>query len=272
MQQSEDWAPLYRRIFKSDEWLGQKPTTKVVLVWIIGRVRHTDNASTPAGSLDFTLPELCRECEVTTNTARLALDALQTTGFITLSRLRGTRNGTRATIVGASRWLRNVKPAAVVNESMPLFAKAQNLTDENADSDSASLQEGKKDLSSSKRALIQTTDQKLIGWKETIDLFVSLFTEAYGAKPAWRGAADGAQLKRLLSSHGATEVQARLRRLFGGGAPKWLRPPYTFGTFASNFDHLVIAPSGPTTSGARRGGLSPSEIMERAQRFAGGDS
>lgn len=265
MLQSEDWAPLYRRIFASDEWRGQKPTTKVVLVWIIGRVRHTDSLTTPAGSLDFTLPDLCRECELTTNTARAALDALTVTGFLKLSRIK---NGTRATIVTASRWLRNAKPAAVANESMPLFAKAQNLTDENADSDSASLQEEKKDLSSSKKALSQTSSQTLSGYSESIKVFFDLFVEAYNTKPSWRGAADGSQMKRLLLSHGPEEVQRRMRQLFTA-PPKWLRPPYTFGTFVRHFDQLVIAPVGPTTAGARRGGLSPSEIMQRANAMRG---
>lgn len=265
MSQSEDWAPLYRRVLRSNEWVGQKPTTKVVLVWIILRVRHTEGSATPVGSVDCVLSDICTECELTANTVRIALDALEASGFITLGRMR---NGTRITIRGAARWLRNAKQTDVANESTMLAPKAQNLSDESAEFATASLQEEKKDLSSSKRALLQTTDQKLSGYRESSDLFFALFVEAYGSKPAWRGAADGSQLKRLLLSHGPEEVQRRMRQLFEA-PPKWLRPPYTFGTFVRHFDQLVIAPVGPTTSGARRGGLSPSEIMQRANAMRG---
>ncbi len=274
MLPSENWAPLYRRILKSNEWVGQKATTKVVLVWIILRVRHTDNGSTPAGSVDCVLPDICNECELTTNTVRTALAALEESGFITCSRLR---NGTRITILGASRWLRNVKPADDANESWMLRAKAQNVTDENATFDTPSLQEGKEDLSASQRALFPQHDKNLSiaargvgldGYKESIALFFDLFTAAYGAKPAWRGAGDGAQMKRLLASHGSDEVQRRMRMLFEA-PPSWLRPPYTFGTFVRHFDALVIAPAGPTTKGARQGGLSPAQILQQATRMAG---
>ena len=273
MLPSDDWAPLYRRILKSNEWVGQKASTKVVLVWIILRVRHTDG-TTPAGSLDCVLPDICRECELTPNTVRTALTALEESGFISLARWR---NGTRITILGASRWLRNVKPADDANESQMLRSKAQPMTDGSANFDSPSIQEGKKDLSATQRELFRTSAQDLSfvkrgteGHKESVDLFFELFVAAYSTKPAWRGAADGQLLKRLLQSHGVEEVQKRMRRLFSS-PPKWLHPPYTFGTFVRHFDHLVETIAQPTTAGARRGGLSTQEIMARAAQMAGSE-
>ena len=102
----------------------------------------------------------------------------------------------------------------------------------------------------------------MTGYRESIDLFHRLYLEAYKSKPTWR-AAEGAQLKRLLTTHGADEVQRRITNLFRA-PPRWLRPPFTFGTLVKHFDHLVVgAVAGPN---GRRGGMTPAEILAHARR------
>lgn len=69
-------------------------------------------------------------------------------------------------------------------------------------------------------------------------MFTELFREQSGSTPTW-GARQGAQIKQLLSAHGADEVQARMRRLFGGAIASWCRPPYDLSTLVLHADKLA---------------------------------
>jgi len=77
------------------------------------------------------------------------------------------------------------------------------------------------------------------GHREVIADFDARYLAAYGSKPTWTSVA-GAHVKRLLKSHGELEVRRRIANLFDS-PPSWLKPPFDFGTFVSQFDKLVIA-------------------------------
>lgn len=91
------------------------------------------------------------------------------------------------------------------------------------------------------------------GYRESVDLFFLRFEAAYQAKPSW-GQKQGSQLKRLLGSHSAAEVQRRIAILFDS-PPNWLTPPFDFGTLVQHFDKLVVA---SVPRGASSGRIEPS--------------
>lgn len=92
------------------------------------------------------------------------------------------------------------------------------------------------------------------GYTESVSLFFLRFEAAYQAKPSW-GQKQGAQLKQLLKSHPAAEVQRRIAILFDS-PPNWLKPPFDFGTLVQHFDKLVVA---SVPRGASSGRIEPSK-------------
>lgn len=274
--ESEGWAPLYRRIFHSDVWQGQAATTKVVLVWVLGRIRHTETSGTPAGAVDTTLDAIGRECNTTRNTTRNALAALEAVGFLSTTR---TRWGIRVLVSSWRQWLAcdnesnrhaNQRMPAVTNESSSRGRDAQPLTGRSSTVEPPLITEEEEEgrSAASQQQLIRDVQPlsvvPVIGYRETIDDFHGRYLEAYKSKPTWR-AAEGMQLKRLLATHGAEEVQRRIAVLFTA-APRWLRPPYTFMTLVKNFDALVVSSTAGNVA-QHRGGLSPAEVMDLARRM-----
>lgn len=84
-----------------------------------------------------------------------------------------------------------------------------------------------------------------------IAAYVDRYEHATGAKPRITGRT-GAEVKALLTSHGADEVIRRLEVLASGAGPEWLYrdgSPWDFGTLVSQFDKLARAaapvPRGP---------------------------
>lgn len=98
------------------------------------------------------------------------------------------------------------------------------------------------------------------GYAETVELFYSRFQFAYGSKPSW-GQKQGAQIKNLLKSHGATEVQRRIAILFDS-PPSWLKPPFDLGTLVQHFDKLVVASVGVARGTGRIEPKQPDEYPE----------
>lgn len=70
-----------------------------------------------------------------------------------------------------------------------------------------------------------------------VAMFDERYTERYGGRPTW-GAKQGAQVKRLLGSHGLEECARRLRVMFDS-PPDWLKEPYDLGTLVQHFDKFV---------------------------------
>lgn len=278
MSSDRSWAPLYRRVLTSDVWRGQQSSTKVVFVWIVLSIRHADGV-TPAGSVDTSLERIAYETELSRRCVMNALKALVDVGFITATK---HRNATRLTVIRHADWLRANQPADVTNESSRLAAIGRKVHDGSATVAPPSLlEEEEEDLllrrsastatesvaSDSSFALVIPGDKvkpPASGYKETIAAFHDRYVAAYNSKPTWR-VAEGAQLKKLLNVHGADEVQRRIELLFTH-PPRWLSPPFTFMTLVKNFDALVVA-SGQQTTGHRRGGMSPEEIMQHASKM-----
>lgn len=278
----EGWSPVFRRIVRSEVWKGQTATTKVVLVWLILAIRHTTTNGTPAGSVDVTIDAIGEACDTSRVTTRAALAALTAVGFITSSR---SRWGLRITISNWKRWL---NPKRHDEESRPLTSRtpdadaieSPSLSDDAQNSDIRrttvvppiitvkEVREGSdpsptRDQLDARRETVALT-AKVEGYSETIADFHERFVKAYGSKPTW-GPGQGKQLKRLLVAHGAAEVQRRIRILFEQ-PPRWLQPPFSFGTLVSNFDRLAMAVVAGPTQG-RRGGLTVRETMDLAARM-----
>lgn len=109
---------------------------------------------------------------------------------------------------------------------------------------------------------VQVAEKPKAQLQVAIDTFHRAYFDAYGAAPTW-GAKQCAMVKRLVSAHGVDVVRDRIERLFAGGGPSWIQPPFTVGTLVTHFDALVAVPVNPRKS------LSPSEIRERGyQRSA----
>ena len=76
-------------------------------------------------------------------------------------------------------------------------------------------------------------------------------------------AKDARLLGDLVKRAGLEEVTARMERLFSGRGPSWLRPPYTVGSLASQWNALV-ADGAP----GRREQQSPTQIaMDELDRI-----
>lgn len=267
-REGEGWAPLHRRLFTSRLWLDASATTKVVLVWVLGNIRHSDSSTTPAGSVDCKLSDIAASCGTSVNTTRAALSALEAADFVTCER---SRYGVRVTVMAWRTWLvrENAKqeplfatsnPAA--NESSKVSPDVQPLHRRYATVAPRSLQEEQEVSLASQESRSAQHGQKLTGYRETIEAFHSRYTQAYAAKPTWR-AAEGAQLKKLLADHGHAEVQRRINALFDA-PPRWLSPPFTFMTLVKHFDSLVVPTVAHQTG--RRGGMTPEEILAHASR------
>jgi hypothetical protein len=273
-REAEGWAPLYRCIFRSTIWKGQQSSTKAVAVWIIGNVRHTDSGGTPAGSVDTTQIDIANACDLTRDTARSALVALREVGFVQVQRLH---DGVRISVVDWEHWLRvgiespspaRSQPSSAGQASLNLPGDAGQTRMRCATIPHASSKKEDQDGSDASHQVIgpaispTTRRPGVPGYTETIDVFHRRYLAAYGQPPTWR-AAEGSNLKRLLAAHGAEEVQRRIAILFES-PPRWLTPPFSFGTLVANFDRLVVANvQGP---GGKRGGLTPGEILQHAAR------
>jgi len=270
----DGWAPLYRRLLRSAAWKGHRPTTKIVAVWVILSVRHIDSSDGPPGSVYTEVERIGRECDLTENTARRALRELQDRGVIKVSR---RNHGIVITMCSFRKWC--------MGDDISESDEGESRAGPNANGDLAERKVSVPDISgeveegssvrrndSQKRAAEPSANDalspekpaKLEGYRETTDAFQNRYEAAYEAKPTW-GAREGAQLKRLLAAHGATEVQSRIERLFSS-PPRWIDPPFTFMTLVRHFDSLVPVSARPQ-AGRRDGGLSVAEIMEQAARM-----
>ena len=97
------------------------------------------------------------------------------------------------------------------------------------------------------------------GQQETVASFHAAYVAAYGAKPTWGGKQAG-QIKRLVVSHGASEVQRRIAVLFSGQGPTFLAPPFDLGTLVQHFDKLAQPSAQPRASPQRFGTSDPGQI------------
>lgn len=262
MSRDEGWAPFHRRLFSSAMWRGRSSPAKVLLVWVIGRVRHTDTPSTPAGSIDCKMREVCEECDLSENTARRAVADLVAVSFIKVIR---SPHGMRITVPG---W-RDLQVSTETPKNQTnyfrdgdLFSEPQKWDDRSAVfADRIITEKDQKGSAASQQQRVPAPQtlraESLDGYTETVTAFHDAYRSAYNASPTW-SAVTGAQLKRLLNAHGADEVQRRIAVLFSA-APRWITPPFTFNTLVRNFDALVTETKQEVTG--RRGGMSPSEIM-----------
>lgn len=257
----EGWAPFHRRLFSSPVWRGRSAHTKVVLMWVIGRVRHSDTPITPAGSIDCKMRQLCEECDLSDNTARRALADLTDQGFLAVLR---SPHSVRITVLEwRSLLATDTTPNTRANylQGVDLGSEPHRERRRTSPNEDRIITEKEEEGSGASHQVLTLTltnsgGERVDGYKETVAAFHNLFVTAYDSKPTWT-AAHGAQLKRLINEHGADEVRRRITILFTA-APSWITPPFTFNTLVRHFDALV---SESRTSSARRGGMSPEEIM-----------
>jgi len=91
------------------------------------------------------------------------------------------------------------------------------------------------------------------GLQDTVAAFQAAYIAQNGVKPTW-GDKQIAQLRRLLSQHGADEVQRRIAVLFGDACPAFLANGSSdVGTLVQHFDKLAK----PITRGPPRGFAPP---------------
>lgn len=92
---------------------------------------------------------------------------------------------------------------------------------------------------------------------------MAAFHDAYlaqnGVAPTW-GAKQAGQIKRLVSAHGAEEVQRRIAILFGGQGPAFIAAPFDVGTLAQHFDKLAQPSAHARASPQRFGTSDPGQI------------
>jgi len=81
------------------------------------------------------------------------------------------------------------------------------------------------------------------GQQETVAAFHDAYLAQNGVPPTW-GAKQAGQIKQLVTTHGADEVQRRIGILFDGRGPAFLAGPFDVGTLVQHFDKLA-KPSAP---------------------------
>lgn len=257
----QGWAPMWRRITRSPHWVGSSASTKLVMVFAVLHLRHTTTAATPAGSCDCTQDDIAREMEISVRSVRAGLRDLESTGFLKMER---RQTGIRITVLGWRRWMvgsaiGDMRAQAQAPDRQPDRQPSPARSAPGADPSIVEEdQTGEEAIADAARRPLAP----LAGFKAVIDAFHVRYLAAYGQPPTW-GVKEGAQAKRLLKAHGEAEVLRRITVLFES-PPRWMKPPYTWGTLVRNFDHLVLA------GGGRGGGLTPEQLMARSNAHRGG--
>ena len=100
--------------------------------------------------------------------------------------------------------------------------------------------------------------QSMPGQQETVAAFHDAYLAQNGVAPTW-GPKQAGQIKRLVSAHGAEEVQRRIAILFGGQGPAFIAAPFDVGTLAQHFDKLA-QPSVQARASPRFGTSDPGQI------------
>lgn len=99
----------------------------------------------------------------------------------------------------------------------------------------------------------------LPGQQETVAAFHDAYLAQNGVAPTW-GPKQAGQIKRLVSAHGAEEVQRRIAILFGGQGPAFIAAPFDVGTLAQHFDKLAQPSAHARASPQRFGTSDPGQI------------
>lgn len=124
----DGWAPLWRKLFRSSAWRGASVAAKLVMVWVIGNIRHQRTGTTPAGSVDTTQDAIADDLELSVRTVRVAVAELsaprdgRVRPFLQVSRLS---RGVRLTVPTWGRW--KVAPARRPASGEPVENPVENL-------------------------------------------------------------------------------------------------------------------------------------------------
>lgn len=279
------FAPLWRAIFKSHDWRGTSPATKLVMIALIARVRHRSSELGAAGTCEVRLDEIAADLELTTRSVSDGLRELEMRGWITRRRLRA---GYLVEIVNYDRW----KLLALVDAAMDPYResegedrfetgkKAQVSAFENENeigntfrsaataegeigdtfrsgseenSGPSSKQEDQEEDLRKKKPITEGRE-----YQRALTHFDTRFFAAYAAKPTWSGK-NCKLLRELVRAHGADQVIARTDRMFDQPLD-WPPGPYDVGYLSQRFDQLVAV---GRASSSRRG-LTPQEIFDQA--------
>lgn len=262
------WAPLWRAIIGSDDWRGTSPVTKLVMIAVILRLRHTGDL---AGTCDVRLTDLAGDVEASSRAVRSSLDVLAAPprSWLMVDR---KQTGVRITVPSWRRWvLRSELRSDQIGSRRQLalgVASPGSAVDGTSDRNSVPIPHYKK--KEQDPDLIPGADYDRsaptgggdgVGVPPTrliTDAFQAEYERSYGRKPTWN-AKVGRQVKSLLSAHGVDRVLEAIDVLFNA-PPSWLSGPYDFGTLVSQFDKLV--PPGQSGQPQR---MSARDIIRRAE-------